>query len=746
MLLPPDPPVLSPQLTLDPGSSSAILPPQIPSTILPPQISSAQTKVSLAIPSSATVTLVSGSSTALSPPQIPSAISPPQFSSAQTTFSLAIPSTATVPLAPVFSSALSSPQIPLVQTLISPAIPSTTASSYTERFKASLRNLRKITLPVLMEEGTPVVQAPAYVLLKTADHWKGHIVAKFHGLILPPMKIFSDLNPTWGKFGNIVIRTVGYWQAGNCAFSVYPWSADKALVMPELETALTWAVLENVPPQMYSLDGISVIASAIGEPLHTEKSRLDTYHFGNTKVNVTYPRLPPKCCNCERFGHLMNRCPKPLMKKQHGSGSKGAFLPKGTAIANTKIPLLGGSNFCTADARRKSKERSRSTRHVEDSGRHQRDELMSAMNQESVKNWIEELKDKEGNVAEKGENDRKKGNDAVVEGEITPGMRSAKKLAKLEVMLMFVRKPVKGTSSNNGDSKIQGCVPSSSSGLQTDRDSSSISLNSHSRQRFLRTWIGKNKPILGSVLETHVAEENAAQVLQASFLGWRREMNYKFANIATGDSFSVAFVYAFNNVIQRRDLWGELSLIGQNSPAKDRPFLVLGDFNKILAANEHFSMLSHSLPMAGMREFQDCLVVNDLSDISSKRAFYTWSNGRQEDPILRKLDRVLANEKWRDAFPESQAVFDPPWDSDHSLGLVILNREGFGNIQQKTKDSLEQLEVIQGALMRCPSDFLFKEEFFARKKWNFFAKDVELDGLRMCVSSLASIQRGLLGG
>lgn len=232
--------------------------------------------------------------------------------------------------------------ISVTQSSIPGVIPSSSVPSYAQRFKSSLRNLRKISSPVFLEDGTPVVQAPASVLLKTADQWKGHIVAQFHGLIPPPAKIYSDLNPAWGKFGNIVIRIVsdtsclimipctstrewvlqvGYWQAGNCAFSVYPWSADGSFEVQELETAPTWAVLKNVPPQMYSLDGISVIASAIGEPLHTEKSQLDPFHFGDTKVkveisldsappttiivkdtqqnsvkvNVSYPRLPPKC-------------------------------------------------------------------------------------------------------------------------------------------------------------------------------------------------------------------------------------------------------------------------------------------------------------------------------------------------------------------------------------------------------------------------------------------------------------------
>ncbi|ESQ46342.1 hypothetical protein EUTSA_v10000506mg, partial [Eutrema salsugineum] len=265
-------------------------------------------------------------------------------------------------------------------------IPFTTAPSYAARFKTSLRNLRKISAPTRHKDGVPVVQAPASILLQAADLWKGHIVAQFHGRIPPPAKIFNDLNPVWGKFRNITIRTVsqtsclifipslqtrqwvlevGYWQAANCAFSVYPWSSEGTLQPQELQTAPTWVILKNLPPQLYSLDRISLVASAIGEPLHTEKSRLDPYHFGDTKVKVEisldssppeavmvkdsqgnlvlikaeYPRLPPKCCNCEKFGHLISRCPKPIMKKLKDKEVLIGKEPLTVAVTSSKISL-----------------------------------------------------------------------------------------------------------------------------------------------------------------------------------------------------------------------------------------------------------------------------------------------------------------------------------------------------------------------------------------------------------------------
>lgn len=260
------------------------------------------------------------------------------------------------PLSP--ANPLSPPQ---THSSIPPAIPSSKAPTYAQRFKSSLRNLRKISSPSFDGDGIPIIDAPHSILLSASETWKDHILAKFHGSIPPIKKIYSDLNPVWGKQGNITIHVisttacliyvpsvplrewvidVGYWQVANCALSVSLWTPEASLEPEDLVSAPTWVILKSVPPQLYSLDGISVIASGIGDPLHTEKSRLPPYHLGDTKVKVeinlenqppsavivrdsmgftarieiSYPRLPPKCCNCGKFGHLLNCCPVPLQK------------------------------------------------------------------------------------------------------------------------------------------------------------------------------------------------------------------------------------------------------------------------------------------------------------------------------------------------------------------------------------------------------------------------------------------------
>jgi len=107
-------------------------------------------------------------------------------------------------------------------------------------------------------------------------------------------------------------------------------------------------------------------------------------------------------------------------------------------------------------------------------------------------------------------------------------------------------------------------------------------LNSHSRQRVVRSWITSNKLLVGGVLEAHVAENNALAILASILPGWRKESNYccsvlgriwlvwdpsvsvlvfkkseqmilcsiKVPSVAT--SFAAAFVYEKNAELDRR--------------------------------------------------------------------------------------------------------------------------------------------------------------------------------------------------
>uniref|UniRef100_A0A2K1R9N2 DUF4283 domain-containing protein n=1 Tax=Populus trichocarpa TaxID=3694 RepID=A0A2K1R9N2_POPTR len=59
-----------------------------------------------------------------------------------------------------------------------------------------------------------------------------------------------------------------------------------------------------------------------------------------------------------------------------------------------------------------------------------------------------------------------------------------------------------------------------------------------------------------------------------------------------------------------------------------------------------------------------------VDDLRYSGMHYTWSNQCPENLIMRKLDRVLVNEKWNLNFPLSEARFLPSGMSDHSPMVV----------------------------------------------------------------------------
>ncbi|CAD5330494.1 unnamed protein product [Arabidopsis thaliana] len=615
------------------------------------------------------------------------------------------------------------------------------------KFKASLHNLKQMSQPTYLEDGTPVVIAPSSVLLKSAALWKGHVVAQFHGSCPPATRIFSDLNPIWGNYGDITVRIVsetvalifipalntrqwvvdvGFWQAGNCSCTVYPWSPEGLLNIDELKTAPTWTVLKNVPPQLYSLEGISVIASAIG---------------GNSaRVDVEYPRPPPKCLNC---GAKEVALPPNILPAAGSSDSvRGVDLSPPIAA---EIPL-------SKSKRRRSRSKKRSL----SSPPRITDPLLPFSPQSSL---------------------------------------SSQTLASKRSMRDSIKDP---------DPSFP--LPMGWTVMSTK-----------AKKKELKKWHNRLRSSeAGSIdlaASKDLEEENANSVLASTLPGWRMDSNYccsdlgriwivwdpsisvlvfkktdqfmlcriKLPNLS--QSFAVAFVYGRNNDIERRSLWEDISVLSRSSPLSHTAWLLLGDFNQIAASSEHYSITQSAFNIRGMEDFQGCLRDNQLSDLPTRGVFFTWSNHQQDNPIIRKLDRALANDEWFSSFPSALAVFDPPGVSDHASCIVMidnqpepskkcfkyfsflsshptylaalavaweentmvgsdmftlrqqlkqaklccrkLNRLRFSNIQQRTAQALSRLEEIQVDLLTVPSDSLFRQEHVARKQWDFFAAALE---------------------
>jgi len=137
--------------------------------------------------------------------------------------------------------------------------------------------------------------------------------------------------------------------------------------------------------------------------------------------------------------------------------------------------------------------------------------------------------------------------------------------------------------------------------------------------------------------------------------------------------FEVSFVYGLHTSKERRDLWRSLSSI--HSASLGNPWMVLGDFNEVLAPVEIHGGNQDWDP--GMAEFNDFMNACCLVDLRYTGCYYSWSNKRtnSEDFIERKLDRVIINNEWLDIFPASHAHFHPPGISDHSPIVVDCGQQ-----------------------------------------------------------------------
>lgn len=99
-------------------------------------------------------------------------------------------------------------------------------------------------------------------------------------------------------------------------------------------------------------------------------------------------------------------------------------------------------------------------------------------------------------------------------------------------------------------------------------------------------------------------------------------------------------------------------------------FLGSGDFNVILSLEENNGGLE--VWNRGMIDFRDCLLDLGLVDLRSIGETFTWWNKSHNDPVYRKLDRVLVNEHWLREFPSGFSIFLPRGHSDHSHVITKL--------------------------------------------------------------------------
>ncbi|XP_074300122.1 uncharacterized protein LOC141631336 [Silene latifolia] len=82
---------------------------------------------------------------------------------------------------------------------------------------------------------------------------------------------------------------------------------------------------------------------------------------------------------------------------------------------------------------------------------------------------------------------------------------------------------------------------------------------------------------------------------------------------------------------------------------------------------------------AEMQQFQDCVSICGMEDLSATGALFTWSNKQDAGSrVYSRLDRIMGNQDWMDNFGEYLAHFHPEGLFDHCPCTLVDRQTDFG--------------------------------------------------------------------
>ncbi|GJY56041.1 hypothetical protein Tco_0455156 [Tanacetum coccineum] len=165
--------------------------------------------------------------------------------------------------------------------------------------------------------------------------------------------------------------------------------------------------------------------------------------------------------------------------------------------------------------------------------------------------------------------------------------------------------------------------------------------------------VNENQLNVCAILESHVDLSCLSNVCSKVFHSWEWTSNASLCNLQS----------------QRRLLWAELGV--HKISVRDHPWILMGDFN--VALNMEDTYAGSSSLNASMYEFKDCVSNIEVTDINSLGMHFTWNQKpNRGNVILKKLDLIMGNMEFMDAFPGAFAVFHPYRISNHSLVVLKL--------------------------------------------------------------------------
>ncbi|KAG7595163.1 Endonuclease/exonuclease/phosphatase superfamily [Arabidopsis thaliana x Arabidopsis arenosa] len=604
-----------------------------------------------------------------------------------------------------------------------------TSDSWVDMVKGSSKKLTKRGSGFTLPSGELCVKIPNDVIERNKKCWDSFILGQFYSD--PPSQgtLHNIVNGIWSRqyrdisvsrmegnaflfripnsFTRSRVLNQRLWQIEGQTMFVANWEPGFVPVKPELSSAPIWLELRNVPFQFFHEEGLEQIAGLVGDPkfLHpstANKTNLEVakvftiidprkplpeavnvqFQSGEIcRVLVSSPWMPPVCSHCKEIGHTLKHCK--------------AAPTTCTSCSSTTHSSEACPKLRAAGPKKRRNQRTR---------RSKSPAILPVSENEKVKG--KGLAGLEWQIKAPPKAHVK----TLSEGSGCAATATAVGLPGGEVkQLLQGEQSFCDSVSALSDSRIAaGESQIFSSDNEVEEDSSDVLSTDPEEEKFIRVhrsgfkkWFKANRPLFGGVIETHVKQPKDKKFINALLPGWSFEENYDFSvlgkiwvlwdpsvqvvtvakslqmitcEVLLPNSLTwivVSVVYAANEDEKRRELWKEISDLGASQTVANRPWIMLGDFNQVLHPHEHSKHVSLNVDRR-IRDFRDCLLDAELSDLVYKGNSFTWWNKSKSRPVAKKIDRILVNDSWSALFPSSFGLFGAPDFSDHASCGVVL--------------------------------------------------------------------------
>ncbi|XP_075665226.1 uncharacterized protein LOC142634861 [Castanea sativa] len=205
--------------------------------------------------------------------------------------------------------------------------------------------------------------------------------------------------------------------------------------------------------------------------------------------------------------------------------------------------------------------------------------------------------------------------------------------------------------------------------------------------------------------------------------------------------FICTVMYASPRFHERCILWNNLKNV---SNLHDKPWIIAGDFNEVLAEGDKFGGRCISFNRSLI--FEECIDHSNMIDMGFVGPHFTWTNRRNiTDLVQERIDRFFANPSWYASHPNARVthltrylsflgIFMEAWSRTRSLRESIenfsrkasdWNKHHFGNIFGRKKRVMARLNGIQKAIASHPSHSLNEMEKTLHEELNTLLEQEE---------------------